>query len=64
MASPIQLNLTLGEAHASPERLDTLTVHLMRDLRDLGADSVARRRQEEAPAGAKSVESFALVAQC
>ncbi|MFX1355504.1 MAG: hypothetical protein ACFFGP_16240 [Promethearchaeota archaeon] len=52
-SSEIQLDLTITEADADPERLDELTGRLLRDLRDLGAESVERAPGEAAPEGAK-----------
>jgi hypothetical protein len=52
-SSEIQLNLTVTEADADPERLDELTTRLLRDLRDLGAESVERAPGDAAPEGAK-----------
>jgi hypothetical protein len=50
----IQLQLTVAEADADDEILDQLTRRLMRDLRDLGAESVERTAGEPPPEGAKS----------
>jgi hypothetical protein len=52
-SSEIQLNLTVTEADADPERLDELTTRLLRDLRDLGAESVERAPGDATPEGAK-----------
>lgn len=51
--SEINLALTLTEANADDQTLDQLTRRLMRDLRDLGAESVERPAGETAPEGAK-----------
>ncbi len=53
----VQLHLTITEAGADAERLDELTGYLMRDLRDLGAESVERAAGQPAPEGAKG-DSF------
>ena len=62
----IQLQLTIAEADADAEILDELTRRLMRDLRDLGAESVERPAGEPAPEGAKgdpfTLGALALVA--
>jgi hypothetical protein len=62
----IQLGLTITEADADPEQLDELTVRLMRDLRDLGVESVERPTGKAAPEGAKgdpfTLGALALVA--
>jgi len=51
--SEIQLDLLIADKEADAERLDDLTVRLMRDLRELGAESVERLAGEEVPEGAK-----------
>ena len=56
----MQLHLLIDEPEADAERLDTLTRRLMRDLRDLGAESVERRAGGPIPEGAKSAEAFTL----
>jgi hypothetical protein len=54
MTSPeIDLSIAITEADADDERLDELTGHLMRDLRDLGVDSVERPETGVAPEGSK-----------
>ena len=53
VSSEIELQLTLAEAEADAERLDELTRHLMRDLEDLGVESVERPPGEAAPEAAK-----------
>lgn len=62
----IQYRLTVTEADADDERLDELTRRLMRDLRDLGAESIERPSGEAAPEGAKgdpfTLGALALVA--
>jgi hypothetical protein len=55
----IQLHLTITEADADPERLDDLTGRLLRDLRELGAESVERPSGGAVPAGAKG-DAFTL----
>jgi len=66
ISNEIQLDLTITEADADPERLDELTGRLLRDLRDLGAESVERSSGEAAPEGAKgdpfTLGALALVA--
>jgi len=49
----IQLNLAVTEEDADPERLDELTGRLLRDLRELGAESVERASGGAVPEGAK-----------
>ncbi len=62
----IQYRLTVTEAGVDDEILDELTRRLMRDLRDLGAESVERPAGEPAPKGAKggpfTLGALALVA--
>jgi len=62
----VQLQLTVAEADADEERLDTLTGYLLRDLRELGAESVERAPGEAPPEGAKgdplTLGALALVA--
>ena len=64
--SKVQLDLTVTEADADAERLDELTRFLLRDLRDLGAESVERPSGGPAPEGAKgdpfTLGALALVA--
>jgi len=55
----IQLHLTIAEADADEERLDALTGYLLRDLRELGAESVERAPGKPPPEGAKG-DSFTL----
>ena len=52
-SSEIQLDLTITEGDADAERLDELTSGLLRDLRDLGAESVERPVGKATPEGAK-----------
>ncbi len=52
-ASEVKLQFSITEGDADAERLDELTQHWMRDLNDLGAESVERSGEEEAPPGAK-----------
>ena len=49
----IQLSLIITEADADPERLDELTRYLLRDLRELGVESVERSSGGAVPEGAK-----------
>ena len=62
----VQLGLTLSEAEADDERLDEMTTRLMRDLRDLGVESVERPPGGAAPEGAMgdpfTLGALALVA--
>jgi hypothetical protein len=62
----IQLDLTVTEAGADAERLDELTSRLLRDLRELGAESVERPSGGAVPEGAKgdpfTLGALALVA--
>jgi len=64
--SEIKLDLLVVDKEADAERLDELTVRLMRDLRELGAESVERSPGEDVPDGAKgdafTVSALALVA--
>jgi hypothetical protein len=59
-------NPTVTEEDTDPERLDELTRHLMRDLRDLGVESVERPSGGVVPEGAKgdpfTLGALALVA--
>jgi hypothetical protein len=55
----IPLYLTITEADADAERLDELAGRLLRDLRDLGAESVERPSGEAVPEGAKG-DAFTL----
>ena len=52
-SSEIKLTLAVAEAEADADRLDELTRHLMRDLGDLGVESVERPSGEAAPEAAK-----------
>ncbi len=65
-STEIQLHLTVTEADADPERLDELTGRLLRDLRELGAESVERPSGGALPEGAKgnpfTLGALALVA--
>jgi hypothetical protein len=49
----IYLDLTLTEKDTNLERLDGLTVRLMHDLRDQGAESVERPQDAGRPPGVK-----------
>jgi hypothetical protein len=55
----IPLHLTITEAEADVESLDELTGRLLRDLRELGAESVERPSGEAVPEGAKG-DAFTL----
>ena len=59
ISSDVQLYLTVTEADADDERLYDLTQHLMRELRESGAESVARAPGEVAPEGTKAGHSLA-----
>jgi hypothetical protein len=65
-STEIHLNLTVTEADADAEWLERLTGNLMRDLRELGVESVERPSGGPAPEGAKgstsTVGALALVA--
>jgi len=56
----IKLDLTIEEPGADDERVDELTLRLMRDLRDLGAESVERPTGEPTPEGGKAAAAFTL----
>lgn len=58
-SSEIQLYLTITEAEADAESLDELTGRLLRDLRELGAESVERPSGEAVPEGTKG-DAFTL----
>lgn len=64
--SEIQLDLIISETGADAEQIDELTVYLMRDLRDLGLESVERIAGKAVPEGAKgdpfTLGALALVA--
>jgi hypothetical protein len=66
VSTEIHLDLTVTEADADAEWLERLTGHLMRDLRELGAESVERASGGPAPEGAKgdafTTGALALVA--
>ena len=53
VSSEIELQLAVTEAEADAERLDELTRRMMRDLEDLGVESVERPPGEAAPESAK-----------
>lgn len=59
-SSEIPLYLTITEAEADAESLDELTGRLLRDLRELGAESVERPSSEAVPEGAKPGDAFTL----
>lgn len=52
----IHLELIVDDIEADSNRLDQITRNLMRDLRDLGANSVERARGGEIPEGAKAID--------
>jgi hypothetical protein len=54
----VRLQLTIAKPGADDEEVDALTYRLMRDLRDLGAESVERPGGEATPEGAKGVAAF------
>lgn len=58
-SSEIPLYLTITEADADAESLEELTSRLLRDLRELGAESVERPSGESVPEGAKG-DAFTL----
>ncbi len=62
----MQLDLRISKAGADDEWLDDLTTRLMRDLRDLGVDSVERVAGKIMPEGAKgdpfTLGALALIA--
>ncbi len=62
----IQLDLRISEAGTDAEWVDGLTTRIMRDLRDLGVDSVQRVAGKAAPEGAKgdpfTLGALALIA--
>ena len=49
----IQLDLSITDANSDAKRLDQLTVSMMRDLRELGAESVERAPGKPTPDGSK-----------
>ncbi len=57
--SEVQIYLNVTEEDADPERLDELTGRLLRDLRELGAESVERPSGGVTPEGAKG-DTFTL----
>jgi len=59
-ATEIQLTLTLSDAGADAEQLDELTVRLMRELRDLGVESVERPAGAALPPGAKAADPVTI----
>ncbi len=58
MTNDVQLNLTIVEPGADAERVDELTQHLMRDLRDLGAEYVERPTDGPSLEGTKGASAF------
>lgn len=60
VTNDVQLHLTIGESDANAERADELTRRLMRDLQDLGAESVERPTGEPTPEGGKAAATFTL----
>lgn len=56
MTTPdITFQISISEVDVGNDQLDRLTVGLMHQLRDLGAESVARTRPAPPPAGAKGM---------
>ena len=53
VSSEIELQLAIAEVEADSDRVDELTRRLMRDLHELGVESVERRSGDIAPEGAK-----------
>jgi hypothetical protein len=66
ISSEIQLDLTIAEVGVDSKRLDGLTIRLMKDLRELGVESVKRPSSGKVPEGAKgdpfTMGALALVA--
>jgi hypothetical protein len=58
-SNEVELQLVVAEAGTDPERLEALTGRLMRDLRELGADSVTRPPSGAPPEGAMG-DAFTL----
>jgi hypothetical protein len=58
-ATEVQLDLLVVEADADAERIDELAGRLLRDLRELGAESVERSSGGAVPEGAKG-DAFTL----
>ena len=56
----VRLDMLIAEPDADVERVDALTRRLMRDLRDLGAESVEMTAAEPPLEGAKSPGAFTL----
>ena len=56
--SELQIELTVNVTDADVDQIDHVTRNLMRDLRDLGAESVKQTPGEEIPEGAKALESI------
>ena len=56
----VKLYLTVADSDADAEWIDDLTLRLMRDLRDLGAESVERPTGELMPEGSKAAAAFTL----
>ncbi len=59
-SNEMQFDLVITEVDADPDRLDDLTRYLMRDLRDLGVESVKRLPGEVAPPHAKGIGSDSM----
>jgi hypothetical protein len=49
LTNKTQLHLTIADLDADTEQVDKLTCRLIRELRDLGAESVKRMTNTEAP---------------
>jgi len=58
MMDEIRLELFIFDTELGDDRLDQLTRTLMRDLCDLGAESVEKTPGREIPKGAKGLESI------
>lgn len=56
----IILELSLSEENAEAEMLDGLTTQMLKDLMEIGADSVERPRAEGAPPGGTKGEVISL----
>ena len=58
--SEIEVQLSITELDTDADQIDELTGYLMRDLRDLGVESVERPTGERAPEGGKAADAFTL----
>ena len=56
----IRLELFVRDTELDDDQLDQLTRNLIRDLRDLGAESVEQSSGGEIPKGAKGLETFLI----